>query len=102
MNSKESKLTVWEVLEKYADIRDELDNALSSFEMLKNEIEMTLEDISDELDQLTMDLSECDRVFKRFRAVRPASYFYADGHTDQELPLSSALPAHGGTSHESL
>ena len=90
MSTKDNKPSVWEVLEKYADIRDSLDDALLSFNLLQNEIQEALDDISDELDRLTSDLAECDRVFRRFRAAKPASYFYADGHTEQEPPSISA------------
>ena len=88
MSANDRRPTVWEVFEKYADIRDELEETLMSFDLMKDEIETSLNDIADGLDQLSMDLAECDRTFKRFRAVKPASYFSADGHAEQELPFT--------------
>ena len=89
MDQKRNILTVWEVFEKYADIRDELEDILMSFDVMKDDIETALDDISDGLDQLTMNLKECDRVFRRFRAAKPSRHFFMDSQAGQDPPVLS-------------
>lgn len=63
--------TVWELLEDYADIRDELDDALQLFEILQFELTSALDDIQDELDNLNSHLEECSSRLRRFKGPAP-------------------------------
>lgn len=62
---------VWELLEDYADIRDELDDPLRLFEILQFELTNALDDIQDELDNLNTHLEECSSRHWHFKG--PAS-----------------------------
>ena len=72
-------LTVWEVLDKYADIRDELENLLNGFRDMQGEIEAAIYDLDGELEEVADHLRSCDRVFRRFRTIhhREEEYFTA-------------------------
>lgn len=50
MSVKEAR--IWDLLEEYADIRDEQEDALSSFELLSGGINLSIDDIRDELETL--------------------------------------------------
>lgn len=58
---------LWNLLYEYADIRDELEDALLSFKELHAEIEYAMEDISDELERLQEHLAKCSGKLMRFR-----------------------------------
>lgn len=62
---------IWELLNEYADIRDELEDALASFQELKAELETALEDVSQELDEILSHLAECSNHLIRFRKTKP-------------------------------
>ena len=62
---------IWELLNEYADIRDELEDTLSSFQELRSELETALEDVSEELDGLACHLAECSSHLFRFRKTKP-------------------------------
>lgn len=61
---------IWNLLYEYADIRDELEDALLSFRELHAEIEYAMEDISDELENLQEHLAKCSERLMRFRNPR--------------------------------
>ena len=46
----ENKTTLWDVLEEYAEVRDEYEDLLYSFEILQDEMQTAMEDIRDDLD----------------------------------------------------
>lgn len=58
---------IWNLLYEYADIRDELEDTLISFQQLHQEIEYAMEDITDELESLQEHLSKCNGKLIRFR-----------------------------------
>ncbi len=64
---QKDKLSVWDVFNEYADVRDELDDVLDSFEILQSDIQYALEDISEAITTITERLSECDKVFYCYR-----------------------------------
>ncbi len=64
---QKDKLSVWDVFNEYADVRDELGDLLDSFEILQSDIQYALEDISGAITAITERLSECDKVFCRYR-----------------------------------
>ena len=68
------KLSVWDVFEKYADIRDELEDAMETFSSSMEDIQVALMDLDDELEEIRSHLSQCDKVFRRFKARNP-KYF---------------------------
>ena len=69
MSADEKKLSLWDVLENYADVRDELDDVLTSFSVLQFELQCAMDDISDDLDAIKRHLEECDKVFRRYKCT---------------------------------
>ena len=65
---------IWGLLNDYADIRDELDDALLSFQMLHAEIEFAMQDITAELATLNEHLHACDSRLIRFRNPSRSHY----------------------------
>jgi len=64
---QKEKLSVWDVFNEYANVRDDLEDVLDSFEILQDDIQLALEDISEAITEITERLSECDTVFCRYR-----------------------------------
>lgn len=62
------KLTVWEVFEEYADIRDDMEDLLMDFQGMMDEIETVMSDLADGLGELEERLDQCDRTFRRFKS----------------------------------
>lgn len=60
-------LTLWEVLDKYADVRDDLEDVLYQCAELEDFLEEAREEIHDELERIQNDLHLCDRVFRRYK-----------------------------------
>ena len=58
---------IWDLISDYADIRDELEDALDSIRILYSDLELAMEDISDELDTIEEHLCVTGRTLKRFR-----------------------------------
>ena len=65
---------IWNLLYEYADIRDELEDALLSFGELHAEIEYAMEDITDELENLQEHLAKCSERLIRFRNPRHSQH----------------------------
>lgn len=65
---------LWNLLYEYADIRDELEDALLSFRELHAEIEYAMEDITDELENLQEHLTKCSGKLMRFRNPQRNQY----------------------------
>ena len=61
------RISVWDVFNEYANVRDELEDVLDSFEILQSDIQLALEDVSEAITEITDRLSECDKVFCRYR-----------------------------------
>jgi hypothetical protein len=66
----QKKLTVWDVFEEYADVRDELESLMDTFEYIQAEMEFAIEDINNDLQSIKKQLRECDKVFRRFKVQR--------------------------------
>lgn len=77
---------IWELLDEYADIWDELEDTLDSFRYLKADMEFALEDITDELNQLQEHLNTCSARLMRFRPPRNRQYEVIK--EPEELPFS--------------
>ena len=60
---------IWNLISDYADIREELDDALDSFRILYGDLELAMGDIADELDAIEEHLSVTGRTLKRFHAM---------------------------------
>ena len=70
MTDKQDKdriTSIFDLLSEYADIRDELEDALLSFRELHADIEYAMEDITDELERLQEHLAKCSESLIRFR-----------------------------------
>jgi len=78
---------LWELLNDYADIRDELEDALLSVQNLQEEIEFAMEDITEELAALNEHLHACDSRLMRFRNPRNSQYNVINGQP--ELPFTN-------------
>ena len=72
MTDTQSKLIhsgIWDLISGCAGIRDELEDALGSFRILCGDLELAMEDISDELDAIEEHLSVTGRTLKHFRVT---------------------------------
>lgn len=58
---------IWGLLSDYADIRDELDDALCSIQSLYEELGASLEDIGDELKHIEAHILSVNGTLRRFR-----------------------------------
>lgn len=76
---------IWELLNEYADIRDELEDTFDSFHYLKADIETAMDDIADELNQLQEHLNTCSARLMRLRPSHSRQY---EVIKEQELPFS--------------
>ncbi len=77
---------IWGLLNEYADIRDELEDALLSFQILQEEIEFAMEDITEELTALNEHLHACDSRLMRFK--NPGKSHYEVIKEQCELPFT--------------
>lgn len=59
---------VWDLLEEYMDIRDELEETLDSFRCLQDELQFAIEDISGELESLQLHMEKVSSQLKRFKS----------------------------------
>lgn len=75
---------IWDLISDYADIRDELEDALDSFRILYSDLEIAMEDIVGELDAIEEHLSVTGRTLKRFRITDNTPPPKAD--EEEELP----------------
>jgi len=66
----ENRTTLWDVLEEYAEVRDECEDLLYSFEILQDEMQTAMEDIRDDLDDIRKHLDRCDKVFRRYKVPK--------------------------------
>ena len=60
-------LTIWDVFNEYADVRDDLEDILLSYECLQSEIGNVMDAIAEELETLHNRLAACDRIFRRYK-----------------------------------
>lgn len=75
MTSTQSRLIhdrIWDLISDYANIRNELEDALNDFRYLYEELEFGMADIHDELDSIEEHISTASRSLKRFRIPAPA------------------------------
>ena len=87
MNDTQAKLMhsrIWNLISDYADIRDELEDAIDSFRILYEDMELAMKDISDELDDIEEHLSITGRTLKRFRVTD--NTIPPDADEEEELP----------------
>ena len=86
MTDTQSKLIhsrIWDLISDYADIRDELEDALDSFRILYGDLELAMGDIGSELDAIEEHLSITGRTLKRFHTTDNNPPPKAD---EEELP----------------
>lgn len=76
---------IWGLLEEYADIRDELEDTLDSFRCLQADIELAMEEVTDELKLLQEHLNTCSGRLMRFGPSRSKQYEVIKEH--EELPF---------------
>ena len=76
MSMTRSKPSIWEVLESYADVRDEFDEILWVYGRLHSSIQASAYDVARRLEQVQERLDDCDLVFRRFKCKNP---HYRDG-----------------------
>ncbi len=77
---------IWGLLSEYANIRDELEDALLSFQLLHAEIEFAMQDITAELTVLNEHLHACDSRLMRFK--NPCRSQYKVVKEQCELPFA--------------
>lgn len=59
---------IWDLLYDYADIRDELEDALLTIECIHADVESALEDLRDELETIQEHLEASSKRLYRFRS----------------------------------
>ena len=69
-NNEAAALSVWDVFNEYADVREDLECLLDSYDTLQDDIRIAMEDIADELDEIRQRLLRCDQIFKRYRSAK--------------------------------
>ena len=69
-NNGASSLSVWDVFNEYADVREDLECLLDSYDILQDDIRIAMEDITEELDEIRQRLLRCDQIFKRYRSAK--------------------------------
>lgn len=57
---------LYELYEEFNNIRDELEDTITSFEVLQEDIRIALDDITGELEVIQEHLQKCSRMFRRF------------------------------------
>ena len=65
---------IWNLLYEYADIRDELEDTLTSIRLLHEEMECAMVDITEQLEQLHEHLAKCSERLIRFRNPKHDRY----------------------------
>ena len=65
---------IWDLLEEYMDIREELEETLYSIELLHEDIRNAMEDISGQLEDLQGHMEHVSGKLRRFRAPRTKQY----------------------------
>lgn len=73
---------IWNLLYEYADIRDELEDTLTSIRLLHEEMECAMVDITDQLEQLYGHLAECSGKLIRFRRPQHDQYMVIEEQGD--------------------
>ena len=76
---------ICDLLSDYADISEELVGALESFRILYSDLELTMEDISNELSDIEEHLGKTSRTLKRFRTTGNTMPHKTD-EEEEELP----------------
>ena len=79
---------IWDLLSDYADIREELVEALSNIRSLYEELEIALYDLSDDLDEIEDHLSATGRSLRKYRGPDPVCLlpWEEPGHKEEVLP----------------
>lgn len=80
---------IWDLLGKYADIRDQLEDLFHSLRFLQQNIEMELEDLSDDFDELQECITETSKKLCRFKT---GPYNYGDDEAPSSSP-SGIVPS---------
>ena len=80
---------IWDLLFDYADIREELEDALSSIMTLYEELESAIEDIGSDLEDIENHLSATGKTLRRYRGPEPARVL---PWQDTESEEKEALP----------
>lgn len=70
------KSTVWDVLEEYADVHDELDDAIDMFSWVIEDMQTALSELEDQASEISTHLAQTEKLFRRFKARNPR-YFKA-------------------------
>lgn len=60
---------IWDLLDQYADIRDQLEDVLSSMQVLQFQFAADLEDLSADFDDLSAQIARCSHSLIRFRTA---------------------------------
>lgn len=70
MTAADNPERLHELYEGFNDIRDELEDAVTSFELLQEDIRLALDDITEELEAVQDHLQKCGRLFRRLSSHR--------------------------------
>lgn len=85
MTDKKDKIwhaDIWNLLYEYADIRDELEDTLTSIRLLYEEMECAMVDITEQLEQLYEHLAKCSGRLIRFRNPQNDQYMVIEEQGD--------------------
>lgn len=87
MTNAQAKLIhdqIWDLLSNYADIRDELEDALGSIHLLYEELEIALEQIGDDLYDIEAHIDSVSGSLRRFQCVDTQNNAVSKQETTQE------------------
>ena len=81
---------IWSLLDRYADIRDHLEDIFYALQMLQSQLVSDLDDLSADLDGLTQELNSCSKSLIRFKTVPdpPVEDFPVNSDLKEELPFA--------------
>ena len=66
MTTADNTEKLYELYEEFNNIRDELEDTVTSFEVLQEDIRIALDDITGELEVIQEHLQKCSGMFRRF------------------------------------
>lgn len=80
---------IWDLLNRYADIREHLEDILSSMQMIQSQMLSDLNDLSADFDDLAGEISSCSQSLVRFQTAPGPSVpeFPSEPGQAEELPF---------------
>lgn len=80
---------IWDLLNQYADIREHLEDILSSMQMIQSQMLSDLNDLSVDFDDLAAEIGSCSKSLIRFQTAPdpPVPAYPPEPGQTEELPF---------------